>query len=62
MFLIKFKKYLFFKKKIIDQENKNLEKSLNILIRDAEKNLSTHIENVNVLYDSSKFFSIRFFN
>ena len=36
----------------------NLEKSLNILIRDAEKKLATHIENVIVLYDSSKFYSL----
>ena len=33
-------------------ENSELEKSLNTLIRDAEKNLSTHIENVLLLYDS----------
>ena len=36
-------------------ESKNLDKSLNILIRDAEKKLSTHIVDVNVLYDTSKF-------
>ncbi len=36
----------------------NLEKSLNILIRDAEKKLATHIENVIVLYDSPKFYSL----
>ncbi len=33
-------------------EKKNLEKSLNKLIRDAEKNLSTHLIDINVLYDS----------
>ncbi len=38
--------------KIID----NSEKSLNILIKDAEKNLSTLIDNVVVLYDSPKFY------
>ena len=27
-------------------------------IKDAEKNLSTHIENVVVLYDSPKFYSL----
>ena len=36
-------------------ENKNLDKSLNNLIRDAEKKLSTHIVDVNVLYDTLKF-------
>tara|TARA_A100001015_G_C14986051_1_gene711577 strand:+ start:94 stop:1260 length:1167 start_codon:yes stop_codon:yes gene_type:complete len=36
-------------------ENVNLEKSLNKLIRDAEKQLSTHLVDVNVLYDSSEF-------
>ena len=48
-------------KKITDTlENPTLEKTLNILIKDAEKNLSTHIENVIVLFDSSKFFSLDF--
>ena len=36
-------------------ENENLERSLNKLIRDAEKKLSTHLVDVNVLYDSSEF-------
>ena len=36
-------------------ESENLNKSLNKLIRDAEKNLSTHIVDVNVLYDTSEF-------
>ncbi len=36
----------------------SLENSLSILIKDAEKNLSTHIENVVVLYDSPKFYSL----
>ena len=36
-------------------ESKNLDKSLNNLIRDAEKKLSTHIVDVNILYDTSKF-------
>ena len=36
-------------------ESKNIDKSLNNLIRDAEKKLSTHIVDVNVLYDTSKF-------
>ncbi len=40
--------------KIIDNE----EKSLNNLIKDAEKFLSKHIDNVIVLYDSPKFYSL----
>ena len=36
----------------------NLEKSLNILIRDAEKFLSNHIANLVVLYDSPKFYCL----
>ena len=36
-------------------ENKSFEKSLNQLIRDAEKKLSTHLVDVNILYDTSKF-------
>ena len=39
-------------------ENSELEKSLNTLIRDAEKNLSTHIENVLLLYDSKDYYSL----
>ena len=35
-------------------ENENLDNSLNQLIRDAEKKLSTHLVDINVLYDSSK--------
>ena len=36
-------------------ESENLDYSLNKLIRDAEKKLSTHLVDINVLYDSSKF-------
>ena len=36
-------------------ENENLKKSLNKLIRDAEKQISTHLVDVNVLYDSPEF-------
>ena len=36
-------------------ESENLDKSLNNLIRDAEKKLSTHIVDVNLLYDTSEF-------
>ena len=42
------------KQKIIDSS----EKSLNILIKEAEKHLSKHIDNVVVLYDSPKFYSL----
>ena len=41
-------------------EIENLDKSLNKLIRDAEKQLSTHLVDVNVLYDSSEFNFIEF--
>jgi hypothetical protein len=42
------------KQKISD----TLEKSLNILVRDAEKYLSSHIDEVIVLYDSPKYYSL----
>ena len=48
-------KRLYFSKKKI---NESLEKSLNNLIRDAEIKLSSHIENIIVLYDSADFYSI----
>ena len=38
--------------------NDTLEKSLNILVRDAEKYLSSHIDDVVVLYDSPKYYSL----
>ena len=41
--------------KIIDEDE---EKSLNILIKDAEKYLSTHISNITVLYDTPKYYSL----
>ncbi len=41
-------------KKIFD----SVEKSLNNIIKDAEKFLSKHIDNVVVLYDSPKFYSL----
>ena len=41
-----------------DSEILNVEKSLNILIRDTEKNLSAHIDEVVVLFDSEKFYSL----
>ncbi len=40
--------------KIID----SVEQTLNILIKDAEKYLSKHIDNIIVLYDSPKFYSL----
>ena len=36
----------------------SLDKSLNSIIRDAEKYLSTHIDNIIVLFDSPKFYSL----
>ena len=48
-------KNIYSAKKII---NDTLEKSLNILVRDAEKYLSSHIDNVVVLYDSPKFYTL----
>ena len=38
--------------------NDSFEKSLNTLIRDAEKYLSSHIDDVVVLYDSPKYYSL----
>ena len=38
--------------------NDTLEKSLNILIRDAEKYLSSHIDEVIILYDTPKYYSL----
>ena len=45
---------------IEDSENENLDKSLDKLIRDAEKQLSTHLIDVNVLYDSSEYNFLEF--
>jgi len=41
-------------------ENNNLDKALKNLVRDAEKQLSTHLADVNILYDSSEFNLIDF--
>ncbi len=47
------------KEVIIDNlNNLSLENSLNSLIRGAEKKLSTHIDDVIVLYDSPKYYSL----
>ena len=48
-------KNIYSAKKII---NDTLEKSLNILVRDAEKYLSSHIDDIVVLYDSPKYYSL----
>ncbi len=50
--------YISKQKNINDFNNTSFEKSLKILIRDAEKKLSSHIENVVILYDSPKFYSL----
>tara|TARA_Y100000590_G_scaffold133276_1_gene152375 strand:+ start:76 stop:1260 length:1185 start_codon:yes stop_codon:yes gene_type:complete len=51
---------LFFKSKSISQKNNYEEysKSINFLIRDAEKQISTHLENITVLYDTSEICTI----
>ena len=54
MFNDEYKNIYYSEEKIID----NVEKSLNNLIRDAEKFLSKHIDNVVVLCDSPKFYSL----
>ena len=41
-------------------ENDNLDKALKNLVRDAEKQLSTHLADVNILYDSPEFNFIDF--
>ena len=41
-------------------ENENIDNALKKLVRDAEKQLSTHLVDVNVLYDSSEFNFIDF--
>ena len=51
---------LFFQSKDISQKNNYEEylKSINFLIREAENKISTHLENITVLYDTSKIFTI----
>ena len=51
---------LFFQSKDISQKNNYEEylKSINFLIRDAENKISTHLENITVLYDTSEIFTI----
>ncbi len=51
---------LFFKSKKISQKNdyEEYSKSINILIREAEKKISSHLENITVLYDTYKINTI----
>ena len=46
-------------KDIIEKENhEEYSKTINLIIKDAEKNISHHLENIILLYDSSKIFSV----
>ena len=51
---------LFFQSKDISQKNNYEEylKSINFLIREAENKISTHLENITVLYDTPEIFTI----
>ena len=51
---------LFFQSKNISKKNNYEEysESINSLIREAENKISTHLENVTVMYDTSKIFSV----
>tara|TARA_B100000131_G_scaffold288941_1_gene300632 strand:- start:4564 stop:5748 length:1185 start_codon:yes stop_codon:yes gene_type:complete len=51
---------LFFKSKSISQKNNYEEysKSINFLVREAENQISTHLENITVLYDTSEICTI----
>ena len=51
---------LFFQSKDIYQKDNYEEylKSINLLIRDAENEISTHLKNITVLYDTSNIFTI----
>ena len=51
---------LFFQSKNISQNDNHEEysKSINFLIREAEKKISTHLENITVLYDNSEICTI----
>ena len=50
-------KSIYFSKVEIDEvkENEDSDYALNKLIRSAEKNLSTHLVDVNILYDTSRY-------
>ena len=51
---------LFFKSKSISEKNdyEEYSKSINFLVREAENQISTHLENITVLYDSSEICTI----
>ena len=51
---------LFFQSKKIFEKNNHIEylEKINLLIKDAESKVSTHIENLTVLYDSLTFFTV----
>ncbi len=51
---------LFFKTKEVNKNDnfENYVKSINLIIREAEKKISTHLENITVLYDSSEICSV----
>jgi len=51
---------LFFQSKDINQKDNYEEylNSINFLIREAEKNISAHLENITVLYDTSNIYTI----
>ena len=51
---------LFFQLKDISEKNNYEEysKSINFLIREAEKKISSHLENATVMYDTPKMFTI----
>ena len=52
-------KLFFESKSILRNDNyEDYSKSINILIREAEKKISTHLENITVLYDNSEICSI----
>tara|TARA_B100000945_G_scaffold320669_1_gene331511 strand:+ start:970 stop:2154 length:1185 start_codon:yes stop_codon:yes gene_type:complete len=51
---------LFFKTKEVNQNDnfENYVKSINLIIREAEKKISTHLENITVLYDNPEICSV----
>ena len=51
---------LFFKTKEVNQNDnfENYVKSINLIIREAEKKISTHLENITVLYDTPEICSV----
>ena len=53
---------IFFKSKDISQKDnfKEYSKSINFLIREAESKISSHLENITLLYDSSEICSVDF--